>query len=158
MDRLGLQILVSEMLQDSAILKQAADKANVRIHETHAGHLEACGYELHRFYNVLEKSLERVCESFENHFEKKGDYHEKLLERLQLEIPDVRPAFIPATYKSILRELKGFRHVFRHSYDLELRQDRLLALSHLAQDVCLAFPTWITNFESSVKSTLQTRT
>jgi hypothetical protein len=154
MDRLGLQILLSEMLQDASILRQSSENASLRIHETHPGHLEACGYELHRFYNVLEKSLERLCQAFENHFEKKGDYHERLLERLQLEIPEVRPAFLPATHKTLLRELKGFRHVFRHAYDLELRQDRLLELTHHAQVICEAFPDWIRRFEATIKTQL----
>src|SRR5437868_1156927 len=50
------------------------------------GHLEACAYELARFYNILEKMLERICDGFENHLEKRGDYHERLLQRLNLEL------------------------------------------------------------------------
>jgi hypothetical protein len=155
MDRLGLQILLSEMFQDASILKQSSDNASLRIQETHPGHLEACGYELHRFYNVLEKSLERLCQAFENHFEKKGDYHERLLERLLLDIPEVRPAFLPVTHKTVLRELKGFRHLFRHAYDLELRQDRLLELTHHAHAISQAFPTWLKHFEATVKTKLE---
>jgi len=150
MDRLGLQILVSEMSQDLSILQESSRNAALRINESHDGHLEACGYELHRFYNVLEKSLEPLCRTFENHFEKKGDYHERLLERLHLEIPEVRPAFLPPDYKNILRELKGFRHVFRHAYDLKLRHERLLELTKHAQTVAREFPDWLKKFEESV--------
>jgi hypothetical protein len=154
MDRLGLQILISEIQQDAGILRQSSQNASLRIQESHPGHLEACGYELHRFYNVLEKTLERLCQAFENHFEKKGDYHERLLDRLQIEIPGVRPAFIPPAYKNILRELKGFRHVFRHAYDLELRQDRLLELTRHAQVISDVFPQWLKIFEADIKSKL----
>jgi len=110
---------------------------------------------LHRFYNVFEKSLERLCLTFENHFEKKGDYHERLLERLHLGIAEVRPAFIPVSYKNILRELQEFRHVFRHAYDLELRQDRLLELTEHAQTIAKAFPHWVRAFESMVHADLE---
>jgi hypothetical protein len=39
--------------------------------------------------------FERVCEDFENHFEKRGEYHEKLIQRLSLNLEGIRPAFIP---------------------------------------------------------------
>ncbi len=155
MDRLGLGILISEMAQDALILKLSSQKASQRIREDHPGHLEACGYELHRFYNVLEKSLERLCQAFENHFDKKGDYHERLLERLQLEIPQVRPAFIPPTYKNALRELKGFRHLFRHAYDLEFRPDRLLELTAHAEKISVQFPLWIKAFQTQLEPKLE---
>ena len=42
------------------------------------------------------KMLERICEAFENHFEKRGDYHEGSSSRLNLRLEGIRPAFIPA--------------------------------------------------------------
>jgi hypothetical protein len=155
MDRLGLHVLISEMTQDGSILQESSDKASQRIRESHPGHLEACGYELHRFYNVLEKSLERLCRAFENHLDKKGDYHEKLLERLQMEIPEVRPAFIPPNYKNELRELKGFRHLLRHTYDLQLRQDRLEELANHAKNISAQFPRWLDLFKAKVEPELE---
>jgi len=153
--RLGLRVLISEMEQDASILRPSSENACLRVQEKHSGHLEACGYELHRFYNVFEKSLERLCLTFENHFEKKGDYHKRLLERLHLGITEVRPAIIPVSYKNILRELQEFRHVFRHAYDLELRQDRLLELTQHAQTIAKAFPHWVRAFESMVQADLE---
>ena len=84
MDAVGLEVLMRELAADCAVLAGAAANAIQWIGQPAPGRLEACAYEMNRFYTVLERSLERVCENFENHLEKSGSYHEKLLQRLAL--------------------------------------------------------------------------
>ncbi len=146
MDAVALQILHQGLLRDAEVVAQAASRARQRLAEAHPGSLEACGYELHRLYNILEKAFERVCEAFENNFEKRGDYHEKLLERMTLHLPDIRPPFIPTAARPPLRELKSFRHILRHAYDFELRGERLGELAEIAAQVAGDFPKWIEAF------------
>ena len=102
--------------------------------------------------SILEKMLERICEAFENHLEKRGDYHERLIHRLSLDLPEIRPAFIPAGRVSDIRELKGFRHVTRHAYDLTLRADRLTELSRIAEQIAKDLPVWCVTFAVKVRS------
>lgn len=154
MDRIGLAILEQELKGDAAVMAEAARLAGERLADEHAGHLSACGYELNRLYNVLEKSFERLCQAFENHFEKAGDYHERLLERMSLDLPGIRPRFLPPEFRSPVRELKSFRHFFRHAYDPILRSDRLAELVADATGVSGAFPTWIRSFCDTVRSAL----
>ena len=154
MDAVALEILHEGLKQDAAIVAQAAARARERLAENHPGSREACGFELHRLYNVLEKSFERVCEAFENHFEKRGDYHEKIIERMTLALPEIRPAFLPAAVRPQVRELKSFRHLIRHAYDLELRADRLAELVAVAAEVAGEFPGWIATFVASVRKEL----
>jgi hypothetical protein len=151
MDAGGLTILLKEMEVDTAVARDAAEKAAQRLHQQSPGHLEACAYELGRFYNVFERMLERLCEEFENHFEKRGDFHEKLLQRLALDLEGIRPAFIPQTRVAEVRELKGFRHVMRHAYDLTLRADRLTELSTVAKQVAADLPAWCADFGKRVR-------
>ena len=155
MDAVGLAILAEELRADAAVMAEAGRLAAERLADRHAGHLAACGYELNRFYNILEKSFERVCESFENHFETTGDYHERLVERMTLSIPGVRPAFLAAGFRSQVRALKGFRHFFRHAYDPILRSDRLEELVRDANAVAEAFPGWVRTFHDAVRAKLQ---
>lgn len=150
MDAAGLTILLKELEADYKVLRDAAQKAGQRVQLDFPGHLEACAYELARFYNTFEKILERICEGFENHFEKRGDYHEKLLQRLALDLDGIRPAFIPKDRVNDLRELKGFRHVMRHAYDLTLRRDRLEELCRLAQALAADLPRWCAEFADKV--------
>lgn len=154
MDRIGLAILEQELKADAAVMEEAVHLAGERLADVHAGHLSACGYELNRFYNVLEKSFERLCAAFENHFEKSGDYHERLLERASLDLPGIRPRFLPAEHKSRVRQLKSFRHFFRHAYDPILRGDRLAELVADAREVSAAFPGWVERFSAAIQAYL----
>src|ERR1700726_3529916 len=117
MDAAGLTILLKELDMDCGVVRDAAQKAAQRVRQESAGSLEACAYELARFYNTFERMLERIAEQFENHFDKRGDYHEKLPQRLSLGFEGIRPAFIPSKILPDLRDLKGFRHLVRHAYD-----------------------------------------
>jgi len=149
-DRIALTILQRGLQEDAAVLARAADTAEQRLAHDHPGHLEACGFELHRFYNVFEKALERICLAFENHLDKRGEYHERLIERMTLDLPGVRPAFLPLDHRDDIRDLKGFRHLFRHAYDIQLRRDRLADLSRATRRVATAFPGWCTSFIDAV--------
>ena len=116
MDAIGLGVLLKEIDADCIVIQNAARKAQARLKHGTEGRLEACAFELARLYNVVEKILERVCRGFENHFDKRGDYHERLIERLALTLPGIRPSFLPPDGLRAVRELKGFRHVVRHAY------------------------------------------
>ena len=151
MDAGGLSILLKEMEADCAVAQDAAQKAALRLREESPGHLEACAYELARFYSVVERMFERLCEEFEHHFEKRGDFHEKLIQRLALDLEGIRPAFIPKDRAADVRELKGFRHVMRHAYDLTLRADRLEELSGIAERLAVELPVWCVSFGKRVR-------
>lgn len=140
MDAAGLTILLKEMEVDCAVVQDAAEKAVQRVARESPGHLEATACELSRLFTAFERLLERVCEEFENHFEKRGDYHEKLLQRMALNLDEIRPAFIPEDRLPAPRDLKGFRHVMRHAYDLTLGQDRLAELADLGQRLSRELP------------------
>ena len=96
--------------------------------------------------------LERICEGFENRFDKRSDYHERLLQRLSLDLEGIRPAFIPSGRASNIRELKGFRHLTRHAYDLTLRVDRLAELVRIAEQLADELPIWCAGFAAKVLS------
>lgn len=155
MDGIGLAILEQELAADGAVMAEAARLAAERLQDRHPGHLSACGYELNRLYNVVEKSFERLCAAFENHFEKSGDYHERLLERMALELPGIRPRFLPPEARARVRELKSFRHFFRHAYDPILRLDRLAELVEHGTEVAAAFPSWTRRFCDVVRQDLE---
>ncbi|MEZ6131804.1 MAG: hypothetical protein R3C59_24355 [Planctomycetaceae bacterium] len=150
MDRIAAEILKQELLADADVLCLAVTAARQRIEEDFPGSLPACGYELNRTYNILEKGFERICEAFENHFEKRGAFHEKLIERMRLDLPGIRPAFLPADQVHAVRELKGFRHVFRHAYDLTLLPDRLIQLVQQAEQVADGYTRWIESFVEAI--------
>ena len=87
--------------------------------------LAAAAYTFHNLYNALENSFEQISRTFENHVVDQAQWHKELLEKMFLSIPKIRPAVLPPNLRKILHDLRGFRHIFRHSYDFELDAERL---------------------------------
>jgi hypothetical protein len=61
-----------------------------------------------------------------------SDSHRRLLTLAGLEVEGVRPAWFDAATLDALRELLGFRHLFRHGYGARYRPARLRELAQLA--------------------------
>ncbi|HRY48621.1 MAG TPA: hypothetical protein P5186_11275 [Candidatus Paceibacterota bacterium] len=90
--------------------------------------LAATAYLLHNLYNALENTFSQISRTFENHVTDAARWHRELLGKMFLEIPGVRPAVLPPTLRRFANNLRGFRHLFRHSYDFELDAARLKSL------------------------------
>ncbi|MBM4275656.1 MAG: hypothetical protein FJ128_07130 [Deltaproteobacteria bacterium] len=86
------------------------------------------GYLLHNLYSAMEDLFKAVARAFENRVEDPGRYHRELLKRMTLDIPGIRPALLSPRSHTLIDELRGFRHVFRHAYDYELDADKLVNL------------------------------
>lgn len=146
MDRIGLQTLHDEMRDDSRIMHDALGKAADRLALGGEIALEACAHQLCRLYNAFEQMGLRTAKAFENHIDDEQGWHATLLNRLCIAIDGVRPALIPQSLKSPLNELRGFRHVFVHAYDLEIDPEKLALLLKYAQQVVSRFPALIDEF------------
>jgi hypothetical protein len=72
MDPVAIQILEDGWRKDARVLQGAVETMRSCLNEDSRGRLAATAYELNRFFNILEKSFERLCQTFENHFEKDG--------------------------------------------------------------------------------------
>jgi uncharacterized protein YutE (UPF0331/DUF86 family) len=90
--------------------------------------LAAVAYTIHNLYNALENSFDQISRSCENHITDPAQWHRELLEKMFLEIPGVRPAVLNEESRRLLNDLRGFRHVFRHSYDFQIDSERLRLL------------------------------
>ena len=142
MDRIALQILEDTWKHDARVMQRATDTLQLRLQEQTDGRWAAAAFEINRIYNIMEKAFERLCEAFENHFEKSGRYHDSLIERVTLDLHGIRPAFLPADAVRDIRELKGFRHLFRHAYDLDLDPARVTAAAENATRCVARFNGW----------------
>ena len=65
---------------------------------------------------------------------------------MTLEIPGVRPALWPDALVQPLRELRAFRHVFTHAYDLTLDPEKLRLLLKYSAAVSQQLPPLIGSF------------
>jgi hypothetical protein len=146
MDRVELQTLREEMLNDCRVAVEAFRKARVRFARQEEVAYEACAHQLSQMYNAIEQLGLRVAKAFENSIDDEKSWHGALLSRLTIRIAGVRPALIPPELKLPLSELKGFRHVFVHAYDLELDPEKLALLLKYAEQVAGRLPGLLEEF------------
>lgn len=141
LDDIALQTLHDEMRDDSRVIMDAFAKATERFARGDEMALEACAHQLCRLYNVFEQMSLRVAKAFENNIDDEKGWHTALLGRLAIAIAGIRPALIPAELKGALQELRAFRHVFVHAYELTLDPEKLALLlkyARLVSDRCVA--------------------
>ncbi|MDY0001676.1 MAG: hypothetical protein RBU30_10305 [Polyangia bacterium] len=80
---------------------------------------------VHAWYTALESILERVTRTLEGSLPSGPTSHRDLLRGFTLPLPDVRPAAISPDRLADLADLLAFRHFFRHSYAVDLDEQRL---------------------------------
>jgi len=146
MDGIALKTLREEMLNDSRLAADAFKKAEARFERGDEIGYESCAQQLSRLYNAFGQSGLRVAKAFENNLDDEQGWHGALLNRLAIGIKGIRPAFVPTELKLPLSELKGFRHVFVHAYDLQLDPEKLALLLKYAKQTAEAFPALIEKF------------
>lgn len=150
MDELTLAVLKAEVAEDCRMLGQTAALARQRMGIGSDPELEACAFQLARLYNVIEQLALRVAKAFENNIDDEYGWHMELIRRLSIEIPSVRPALFSADLVSDLQELRGFRHVVRHAYDLSLQRNKLIPLLDAAERVATRVPAACDTFFSRI--------
>ncbi len=103
--------------------------------ETDNDVLIVIAYYLHNLYNAFENIFQNIAAVFENSIEDEGRWHAQLLERMGLDAMPLRPAVIDDAVYEALDELRRFRHLFRHSYMIELDPQRLQLVWRKALDL-----------------------
>lgn len=146
MDELAIRTLRNELLEDCRVAEQALATAGLRLAEKTDSGLEGCAHHLARVYNVIEQMALRVAKTFENQIDDESGWHAELIGRLSIQIDGVRPALFPPSLRQPLRELRGFRHVFTHAYELELDPDKLALLLKYARQVAPGLPALCRDF------------
>jgi hypothetical protein len=127
--------LADEILKDVEVALVARQSAEDRWRGRDSASLESCAFHLTRLYNVIEQMALRVAKAFENHIDDDKGWHTGIIRRLSISIEGVRPALFPEEIRQPLHELRAFRHVFVHAYDLDLDPDKLALLLKYARIV-----------------------
>ncbi len=131
MDQLELQTLAAELNADREIAIAAFELAVRRFDDGSPAGFDSAAHHLSRCYNVIEQMALRVAKAFENTIDDEKGWHTELMRRVSIRIPGVRPALFSEAVRQPLQELKAFRHVFVHAYDLQVDPERLaLVLKH----------------------------
>lgn len=78
-----------------------------------------------QLYTALEDLFKQIAKAFENHIKSLENYHKELLQRMNTDIPKIRPAVLSKKSFLFLDKVRSFRHFIRHAYDCELDPQEL---------------------------------
>ncbi len=142
MDDVALTALWNEMKKDVEVAIGASQLVKERLSEGTPAALDSAAHHYTRFFNVVEQMGLRIAKAFENNIDDERGWHAELIRRMTIGISGVRPPLFPDERAPALRELRRFRHVFNHAYDLEVDVEKLQFLqryldrvaTHLASD------------------------
>ncbi len=154
MDELKRTVLEAEVREDLRVSAETAVLARQRFGTGTDPELEACAYQLARFYNIVEALGLRIARAFENHIDDEQGWHMELVRRLSIEIPEVRPPLFSSEIVPDLQELRAFRHIVRHTYDLRLQASKIIPLLDAVDRLATGLPAACDRFFSRVREAL----
>jgi hypothetical protein len=99
---------------------------------------------------VIEQMARRVARVFENDVGDERGWHEELIRRLSIRIEGVRPPLFVDEVRQPLQELRAFRHVFVHAYDLTVDPEKLGLILKYAHVVREQIPGLVSAFVAAV--------
>lgn len=147
-----IQRLSAELANDKRQLDQLAEtneRAVQRIQEGARDYLDyaALGYTIHNLYSIMENSCFRIAKFFENNLDD-ASWHRELLDRMRLDIPGVRPAFLNEQAYYLLDELRAFRHVFRNLYARPVEGEKIQAVQQKVPEALNQFREAVTKYRT----------
>ena len=86
---------------------------------------------LSNVYNGMEDVMSEIARDVDGSVPSGDAWHADLLDQMSVPLDEVRPALLDGNLLRDMVELKGFRHLTRHRYGIELRAD--LTLENLAR-------------------------
>lgn len=81
------------------------------------------------YYTCVETFLFRVSQTFENNL-RKDSWHKDLLEKMSLNIPNIRPAVLSHESANILMDLLQFRHFRRYYFNFDYDWDKITLIEN----------------------------
>jgi hypothetical protein len=91
-------------------------------------YLKGVAYDLHGFYTGIERILESIADTIDDHLPTGENWHKDLLFQMGKEISNVRPAVLSEEAVALLDEYLRFRHRVRNIYSFNLIPERIKGL------------------------------
>lgn len=110
---------------------------------------------LSNYYTCLETLFLRISQFFENNLDPKR-WHQSLLEKMLLEIPDCRPRVISDETFRTMNEFLKFRHFTRYYFEMDYDWDKLRYLIKKFNDVRVTIRNQMLAFDAFLAALAQT--
>jgi hypothetical protein len=134
-----LSVLKSRMNRDVEMVEQLFEKLDTSYkrykEQSEYAFLVESGFYMSRIYTGFERMFKNIATAFENTV----DGMKSLLDRMALDIENIRPAVISDNCRRHLDELRTFRHFFRHTYDMDLEDEKFSVVANAAGQLKASF-------------------
>lgn len=128
---LALARRIQQEVNDLEQVVARAERAIVatRRHSTDQDlYLDSAALNLHDFYTGLERIFQQVGAIIDGNIPAGSDWHRKLLQQMQSELPELRPSVLSVETVALLDEFLRFRHVLRNIYAFHFDPERIAYL------------------------------
>lgn len=113
--------------------------------------IEAVALSLQSFYTGIENIFRRIATYVDGALPVGERWHVDLLERMNIPLPEIRPAVISDDTKQELKEFLSFRHAIRSVYIFEINGERVIELASTAATFFQKFKNDIDRFTAFLK-------
>lgn len=100
---------------------------------------------VHNVYNGIEDILLNLAKDIDGSVPEGSSMHQDLLDQMAVEIPELRKALLSDDLLKDLTEMKGFRHLVRHRYGMDLIGSKVM---ENVQRMERAFPEFVAALEA----------
>ena len=95
--------------------------------------LKAIAADIEHAYTGIERAFLVVASDIDDSVPRGMGWHEQLCRQMYLALEGIRPAVLPPSTRSMIDELRGFRHRVRNLYGADLDQRKTLEKVPVAQ-------------------------
>jgi uncharacterized protein YutE (UPF0331/DUF86 family) len=95
------------------------------------GRTTAVASAVHNAYNGIEDVLLSLANDIDGYVPRGDSSHQDILDQMRVPLAELRPALLDEELYQVLAEVKGFRHLVRHRYGLDL--DPVRTMENLAR-------------------------
>lgn len=155
------QVLRRRILSEREQIRRAATKAQKAYQAAaHGGqnetfYLDSTALNLHGFYNGVERLLEIVAREIDDSLPSGPTWHRDLLQQMQLDVPDVRPAVLAPMTVQLLEEYLGFRHIVRNLCTWDFMPTKLGELISRVDQTLAALDRDFVRFDTFLENAVQ---
>lgn len=129
-----ISVLLGQMSQELDDLQRTADRAAKLLAQAKKtdddGYLDGVALNLYSYYSGVEHLFTQIARTLEQSVPSGPNWHQELLHQMAAEATGIRPPVISRETRDCLDEYRGFRHVVRNVYALNLRPSRIEELTN----------------------------
>jgi uncharacterized protein YutE (UPF0331/DUF86 family) len=115
------------------------------------GAMSAVSLGIHNVYNGIEDILLSIARDVDGSVPTGASTPQDVVGQMAAEVAGTRPALLDTDLHKALTELKGFRHLVRHTYGFERKPDKVSENLKLLQNVFPAFIAAVTELEKTMR-------